>query len=139
MDPPATDDLTFAPPVSLPPEFDFQGGRVTRDGDWCWATAADADRGLSETLALQRRAEETALQMRTASSSCLELVENAWCDIPSSQLRAPNGPHPNPSPDARERGFLRRVFAPDSAWLRQFSHPDHHSAPLVRASGEGLG
>ncbi len=32
----ATDDPTSAPPVSLPLEVDFQGGRLTRDGGWYW-------------------------------------------------------------------------------------------------------
>jgi hypothetical protein len=47
----ATEPLSFAPPVDLPLTVDFQGGRLTSDGGWCWAAEADADLGLSETLA----------------------------------------------------------------------------------------
>ncbi len=47
----ATDVLTFAPPVGLPLTVDFQGGRLTSDGGWCWVAEADADVGLSESLA----------------------------------------------------------------------------------------
>ncbi|MCA9877305.1 MAG: IS1380 family transposase, partial [Thermomicrobiales bacterium] len=47
----ATDALTFAPPVDVPLTIDFQGGRLTSDGGWCWVAEADADVRLSETLA----------------------------------------------------------------------------------------
>lgn len=47
----ATDVLTFAPPVDLPLTVDFQGGRLTSDGGWCWVAEADADLDLSATLA----------------------------------------------------------------------------------------
>jgi hypothetical protein len=47
----ATAPLVFAPPVDVPLTVDFQGGRLTSDGGWCWVAEADADVGLSETLA----------------------------------------------------------------------------------------
>lgn len=47
----ATSSLTFAPPVDVPLTVDFQGGRVTSDGGWCWVAEADAATGLSATLA----------------------------------------------------------------------------------------
>jgi hypothetical protein len=47
----ATDPLAFASPVGLPLTVDFQGGRLTSDGGWCWVAEADTDMGLSETLA----------------------------------------------------------------------------------------
>lgn len=47
----ATDVLTFAPPVELPLMVDFQGGRLTSDGGWCWVAQADAATDLSATLA----------------------------------------------------------------------------------------
>jgi hypothetical protein len=47
----ATDPLSFAPPVALPLTVDFQGGRLTSDGGWCWVAEADTDMGLSATLA----------------------------------------------------------------------------------------
>lgn len=47
----ATDVLTFAPSVALPLTVDFQGGRLTSDGGWCWVADADTALGLSETLA----------------------------------------------------------------------------------------
>jgi hypothetical protein len=47
----ATDTLRFAPPVGLPLTVDFQGGRLTSDGGWCWVAEADADLELSATLA----------------------------------------------------------------------------------------
>ena len=51
MDQSATAPLVFAPPVDLPLVVDFQGGRLTSDGGWCWVAEADAVTGLSETLA----------------------------------------------------------------------------------------
>src|SRR5215217_2157169 len=51
MDQSATELLTFAPPVDLPLTVDFQGGRLTSDGGWCWVAEADVDVGLSESLA----------------------------------------------------------------------------------------
>jgi hypothetical protein len=47
----ATDALVFTPPVALPLTVDFQGGRLTSDGGWCWVAAANADLDLSATLA----------------------------------------------------------------------------------------
>jgi hypothetical protein len=47
----ATDVLTFAPPVDLPLSVDFQGGRLTSDGGWCWVAEADTALELSATLA----------------------------------------------------------------------------------------
>lgn len=47
----ATAPLMFAPPVDVPLTVDFQGGRLTSDGGWPWVAEADADVGLSETLA----------------------------------------------------------------------------------------
>ncbi|MFN8663194.1 MAG: IS1380 family transposase [Thermomicrobiales bacterium] len=46
----ATGALVFAPPVTLPLTVDFQGGRLTSDGGWCWVAEADTALGLSETL-----------------------------------------------------------------------------------------
>lgn len=46
----ATDPLVFAPPVALPLTVDFQGGRLTSDGGWCWVAEADGSLGLSEAL-----------------------------------------------------------------------------------------
>lgn len=43
--------LVFAPPVALPLTVDFQGGRLTSDGGWCWVAEADAATDLSATLA----------------------------------------------------------------------------------------
>ena len=68
----ATAPLVFAPPVDLPLTVDFQGGRLTSDGGWCWVAEADADVGLSATLAAvvptpRRRcqhARQTVLQQR---------------------------------------------------------------------------
>jgi hypothetical protein len=37
--------------VELPLTVDFQGGRLTSDGGWCWVAAANADLDLSATLA----------------------------------------------------------------------------------------
>jgi hypothetical protein len=51
MDQSATPALTFAPSVAVPLTVDFQGGRLTSDGGWCWVAKADADLGLSATLA----------------------------------------------------------------------------------------
>lgn len=53
----ATAPLVFVPPTGLPLTVDFQGGRLTSDGGWCWVAAADADLGLSETLAAAVRDE----------------------------------------------------------------------------------
>jgi hypothetical protein len=47
----ATSTLTFDPPGQLPLTVDFQGGRLTSDGGWCWVAEVDADLGLSKTLA----------------------------------------------------------------------------------------
>lgn len=47
----ATDALVFAPPVALPLTVDFQGGRLTSDGGWCWVADADTAMDLSATLA----------------------------------------------------------------------------------------
>jgi hypothetical protein len=53
MDQSATEPLSFAPSVDLPLPLtvDFQGGRLTSDGGWCWVAEADTAMGLSETLA----------------------------------------------------------------------------------------
>jgi hypothetical protein len=51
MDQSATPTLTFAPAVDLPLTVDFQGGRLTSDGGWCWVAEVDAATRLSETLA----------------------------------------------------------------------------------------
>lgn len=51
MDESATPALTFASPTGLPLTVDFQGGRLTSDGGWCWVAEADADLRLSATLA----------------------------------------------------------------------------------------
>lgn len=51
MDQSATDPLVFSPPVSLPIRVDFQGGRLTSDGGWCWVAEADTALALSATLA----------------------------------------------------------------------------------------
>jgi hypothetical protein len=47
----ATVPLVFSSPVALPLAVDFQGGRLTSDGGWCWVSEADAAVSLSETLA----------------------------------------------------------------------------------------
>jgi len=47
----ATAPLVFAPPVALPLTVDFQGGRLTSDGGWCWVAEADTAMDLSATLA----------------------------------------------------------------------------------------
>ena len=47
----ATAALSFAPPVGLPLTVDFQGGRLTSDGGWCWVAEADTATDLSATLA----------------------------------------------------------------------------------------
>jgi hypothetical protein len=69
----ATDPLVFTPPVALPLTVDFQGGRLTSDGGWCWVAEADADLELSATLARAipdhrrrrgRHARQTLLQQR---------------------------------------------------------------------------
>ena len=72
MDQSATPTLTFAPPVDLPLTVDFQGGRLTSDGGWCWVAVADTDLGLSATLAAAipdhrrhpRHARQAVLQQR---------------------------------------------------------------------------
>lgn len=51
MDQSATETLTFVPAAGLPLTVDFQGGRLTSDGGWCWVAEADADLELSATLA----------------------------------------------------------------------------------------
>jgi hypothetical protein len=43
--------MTFAPPAALPLAVDFQGGRLTSDGGWCWVAEADAVLGLCTALA----------------------------------------------------------------------------------------
>lgn len=68
----ATAPLVFAPLVELPLTVDFQGGRLTSDGGWCWVAEADTALGLSETLAAVvpaprrrcRHARQTVLQQR---------------------------------------------------------------------------
>jgi hypothetical protein len=69
----ATDALVFTPPVTLPLAVDFQGGRLTSDGGWCWVAEADTDMGLSATLAAAvpdhrrrrgRHTQQTLLQQR---------------------------------------------------------------------------
>jgi hypothetical protein len=68
----ATDALSFAPPVDLPLTVDFQGGRLTSDGGWCWVATADTDMGLSATLAAAvpaprrrcRHSQQTLVQQR---------------------------------------------------------------------------
>ena len=72
MDQSATAPLTFAPPVDLPLTVDFQGGRLTSDGGWCWVAEADDDLDLSVTLAAAvpaprrrgRHAPQTVLRQR---------------------------------------------------------------------------
>lgn len=51
MDQSATEVLTFAPPTGLPLTVDFQGGRLTSDGGWCWVAEADAATDLRAPLA----------------------------------------------------------------------------------------
>jgi hypothetical protein len=51
MDQSATASLVFTPPVDLPLTVDFQGGRLTSDGGWCWVAEADTASNLSATLA----------------------------------------------------------------------------------------
>jgi hypothetical protein len=68
----ATAPLVFTPPVALPLTVDFQGGRLTSDGGWCWVADADTALGLSETLAASvpdrrrrgRHTRQTVLQQR---------------------------------------------------------------------------
>ena len=68
----ATAPLSFAPPVPLPLTVDFQGGRLTSDGGWCWVAEADTDLRLSATMAGAvpaprrrcRHARQTVLQQR---------------------------------------------------------------------------
>lgn len=72
MDQSATEVVSFASPGVLPLTVDFQGGRLTSDGGWCWVAEADAAMGLSATLAAavpdpRRRcqhARQTLLQQR---------------------------------------------------------------------------
>jgi len=72
MDQSATAPLVFASPVGVPLTVDFQGGRLTSDGGWCWVAEADTDLGLSETLAAAiptprrrcRHPRQTVLQQR---------------------------------------------------------------------------
>ena len=47
----ATAPLRFAPPVTLPLQVDFLGGRLTSDGGWPWVAEADAALGLCAALA----------------------------------------------------------------------------------------
>lgn len=51
MDQSATDTLRFVPPVDIPLTADFQGGRLTSDGGWCWVAEADAALAVTERLA----------------------------------------------------------------------------------------
>jgi Transposase DDE domain group 1 len=51
MDQSATAALGFAPPVALPLQVDFLGGRMTSDGGWSWVAEADATLGLCAALA----------------------------------------------------------------------------------------
>lgn len=72
MDQSATAPLVFASPLDLPITVDFQGGRLTSDGGWCWVAEADTELGLSTTLAAIlpvprrrcRHARQTVLQQR---------------------------------------------------------------------------
>jgi hypothetical protein len=51
MDQSATETLQFASIGALPLSVDFQGGRLTSDGGWCWVAEADTALDLSATLA----------------------------------------------------------------------------------------
>jgi hypothetical protein len=72
MDQSATAALTFDSPMALPLTVDFQGGRLTSDGGWCWVAEADTAMGLSATLAQampmsrrrSRHTRHTVLQQR---------------------------------------------------------------------------
>ena len=72
MDQSATAALTFDPPGALPLSVDFQGGRLTSDGGWCWVAEADTAITLSATLAAvvpgprrrSRHTRHTVLQQR---------------------------------------------------------------------------
>ena len=48
----ATAALGFAPPVAVPLDVDFLGGRLTSDGGWAWVAEADAALGLTAALAV---------------------------------------------------------------------------------------
>jgi Transposase DDE domain group 1 len=47
----ATASLAFVPPIPLPLDVDFLGGRLTSDGGWSWVAEADAVLGLCAALA----------------------------------------------------------------------------------------
>ena len=47
----ATGALVFSPPVPLPLDVDFLGGRLTSDGGWSWVAEADQVLGLCAALA----------------------------------------------------------------------------------------
>jgi hypothetical protein len=65
----ATGPFRCAPPVTLPLQVDFRGGRLTSDGGWCWVAEADAALGLCPALATvlpdrrQRRGRHSLLEL----------------------------------------------------------------------------
>src|SRR5919107_5923409 len=66
-------------------------------------------------------------------------ILHVWCEVPDPGIVLLNGPHPNPSPDAREKGCFPRRVPLGSAPLRRMSPAAPPAVPPLPRIGRGAG
>jgi hypothetical protein len=110
----ATAPLPFAPPLPLPLEVDFEGGRLTNDGSLPWLEEVDCVLGLYAGLAtvipewrrrrrhdLRTLVAQRVLQVDRQSLQDLSRCRTSWEWVPTAArlARAGKGPAASVSPE----------------------------------------